>query len=155
MLQVLSAMIKKGYIGFMLSMHIDTRAVELMGAILAVFTGIILTVTPNVVHLFSFPTIYWGWTYSVFGIISCISSIYGPYRLRKALSLVGVYLWIYLVVWLYHGSLNDSLLDHKDDLLLACLPYSFFVISSFFTYLGLWRNNSKWNYYHEPPRDFK
>jgi hypothetical protein len=130
-----------------MAIRIDTRAIEFNSGLLAMAVGIVLTIPPNDVYLGWPSTHFWGWVYLVWGFFSCIFSTYGPFPPRKYTSLIGVYLWSFIAVWIFENH------QTHDKVWVASLPYLLIASSSIFTYLGLWRYRSDWNYYNESFRD--
>lgn len=137
------------YEGLLIAMHIDTRGVEFIAGIIAIITGIFLTLPPNITGIQG-PSVDWAWIYTVFGFLTSLAAVYGKWKPRKYLSLFGVFLWVNLIIWIISiGHHNNE----DDDLLIACIPYSFFALNSVWTYFGLWRYTIDWRYYHDTNRD--
>jgi hypothetical protein len=135
--------------GFLTAIHIDTRGVEFISGLIAIITGIFLSLPPNITGIQG-PSEFWGWSYIFFGLAASIASIFGKWAPRKYIALIGVFLWLNLIIWIItigHG------IDGDDDVVIACIPYSFFVLNSIWTYFGLWRYTNDWRYYHDPDRD--
>jgi hypothetical protein len=128
----------------MLAIHIDTRSIELISGLLAIITGVLLTFPPTMNILPSFPTTLWAWFYIIFGSLVTFFSVYGPIIPRRYLGLLGVYCWSFITLWLF---ISSGRMYYTDFMWIACIPYSFFIVSSAFTYISLWRIPSKWNYY--------
>ena len=138
--------------GFLVAIHIDTRGVEFIAGLIAIITGIFLTLPPNITGIQG-PSEGWAWSYIIFGILTSLAAVYGKWKPRKYLSLFGVFLWLNLILWLItigHGGPGRD-----DDLIIACIPYSFFALNSMWTHLGLWRYTMDWKYYHDPTRNIK
>jgi len=123
---------KEIYHGWKLASRMDTRAVEFMAGLLAIIVGLVLTFPPYRYDVIV-PGYFWGWVYLILGITMSISSVYGPYTLRKYIALIAVYFWLFLIYYLYKYA------HSIDESILLISPYIFFGGSSVFTYLGLWR----------------
>jgi hypothetical protein len=111
--------------GFFVTLYMDTKSVEFMAGILAMYSGFYL-------YLHNF---WFGWIFVIFGFFKFIFSIIGPYRVRRILALIGIFLWLFL-------GHTIGTLHHYDTFYAASFassPYVFFAISSVLTYFGMWR----------------
>jgi hypothetical protein len=112
-------------VGFFLTLYLDTRSVEFMAGVLAIYSGF---------YLWSH-NIWFGWLFIIFGFLKFIFSIVGPYHIRKNLALIAIFSWIFLgyIVGTFHH--EDSL----SEAIFFSSPYIFFAMSSILTYFGMWR----------------